>query len=97
MIARMRILLALLAGTVALTALTGASLDLPALVLAGTAVLAVGIVVLVAVVAAAPRTLQVGDRAERHRNALDRTPEPAHPATAGRPRPRAPGTPASAA
>jgi hypothetical protein len=37
------------------------------------------------------RTLTVGERALEHRNGIERKPEPQHPDTAGRPRPRAPG------
>ncbi|HAM26176.1 MAG TPA: hypothetical protein DCP11_05550 [Microbacteriaceae bacterium] len=43
-----------------------------------------------AVLAIAFREMTVGDRAHAHREALSGTPAPQHPATAGRPRTRAP-------
>ena len=42
-------------------------------------------------VAIRTRRLQVGTRDRRHSESLDRMASPAHPATAGRPLPRAPG------
>lgn len=43
------------------------------------------------VAVAAQRRRQIGGRAPRHRESLDRMAEPTHPDTAGKPRPRAPG------
>lgn len=52
---------------------------------------AVGVLAYRLVAVAAQRRRQIGGRAPRHRESLDRMAEPAHPGTAGTPRPRAPG------
>lgn len=60
---------------------------------AGAAALGIALAaaIVVVVTAPSPRALRVGARDHRHREALDRMAAPAHPNTAGRPRPRAPG------
>lgn len=87
----------LLARLVLLTSLVFVALAVspsgsPTLVLAGiaAALVAAALAVRAAAVVAGARRLTVGARSRQHGNGLIETPEPKHPATAGRPRTRAP-------
>lgn len=81
---------ALVASLLVVAGLAGGTAD-AATVLVVVAAIAVAATALAVAIAASPRVVGVGNRAARHRAALDRVPAPAHPDTAGRPRPRAPG------
>ena len=68
----------------------------PAALAAGIAAVAVAAAITMAVVPST-REMTVGSRAHAHREALSVMPAPQHPATAGRPRTRAPSMAAFAA
>lgn len=92
----MRLLVTLMtAAFLALTVAQGAPANL---LLAGVAALAIGILIAVRVTTgvSGAHELTVGARARQHREQLACLPEPQHPATAGRPRSRAPSSVASA-
>jgi hypothetical protein len=75
--------------------LSGGSASSPALAASLAAITAASVAAALAARAAArvslPATLRIGHRAQSHRESLSENPEPSHPDTAGRPRPRAPG------
>jgi len=78
--------------TVAFVALAVSPSGSPTLVIAGIAavLVAAAIAVRSAAVVVGARRLTIGARSREHRSGLADTPEPKHPGTAGRPRPRAP-------
>jgi len=71
----------------------------PLVALAGVAAIAIAAVLIARHTSAALRSreLTVGSRARQHRESLQWMPAPQHPNTAGRPRPRAPSRPTTAA
>lgn len=83
----------------AVVAATPATQPTALLTLATAAALSIAVAAIAVHVAAPPpsRALRIGHRAHSHRESLDRVAAPAHPDTAGRPRPRAPGRPLQAA
>lgn len=78
--------------TVVFVALAVTQTASPTLMIAGIAavLVAAAIAVRAAAVVVGARRLSIGARSRQHRNGLVETPEPKHPATAGRPRTRAP-------
>lgn len=90
----LRAALAVLIGVlaVAVAAVTGPSASSILATVAAVAVAgAVAVLARRVILAPAQRSLTIGHRSRRHREALDRLAEPSHPDTAGTPRPRAPG------
>ena len=78
--------------TVLFVALAVSPTGSPTLVIAGIAAVlaAAAIAVRAAAVVVGARRLTIGARSREHKSGLAETPEPKHPATAGRPRTRAP-------
>lgn len=79
--------------TLVFLALAVAPSDPATVVVSITAALVVGLIALrsASLAALTRASSRVGRRAPAHRQVLDRSPEPQHPLTAGRPRTRAPG------